>query len=115
MIRECIEEVGLEPIEYEYVAELSFYLQAYGKINVDIAHTYICHSWKGKLIETDEMKPYWFNLNNIPYDNTMANDKYLLPFILEGKKIIAEFHFDENYITTDKNIEEVNTLVKQLN
>lgn len=112
MVRECIEEVGLQPTEYEYMAELSFNQLVDNERSIAIVHVYICRAWEGTLIETDEMKPHWFDINNIPYDKTMDDDKYWLPLVLSGKKIIASFDLDENYITLNKNIGEVKTLKK---
>ena len=109
MVRECIEEVGLQPTEYEYMAELSFNQIVNGERRVSIIHAYLVHSWKGTLKETDEMKPYWFDLNNIPYDKTMDDSKYWFPPVLEGKKIIADFELDNNYITLNHDIKEVKT------
>ena len=105
MIRECIEEVGLTPIEYEYVTELRFNQPVDGQRSLSIVHIYICRSWTGELTETDEMKPYWFEINKIPYNKTMDDCKYWLPQVLSGQKIIANFDLDENYITLDYNIE----------
>jgi len=51
MIRECIEEVGLEPVDYEYVARLSFSQPSENRLS--ISHIYICKTWKGTLIELD--------------------------------------------------------------
>lgn len=110
MIRECMEEVGLQPIEYEYVAELSFSRIVNDEINVAVVYTYVCRSWSGTLIETDEMKPYWFDINNIPYDKTMDGDKYWLPLVISGKSIVASFDLDENYVTLNHNIQKVKTL-----
>lgn len=112
MIRECIEEVGLKPIDYEYVAELTFINTVNNEKRIAIGHVYIVKSWSGVLIETDEMKPYWFDINNIPYDKMMDDDKYWLPLILSGKKIVASFELDENYLTLSKNIEEATILEK---
>ena len=107
MIRECIEEVGLRPTKYEYVAEVSFNQLVDDNRTVAIVHVYICRSWDGELIETDEMKPHWFDINNIPYDKTMDDDKYWLPLVLDGKKIIATFELDDQYGTLDYSIDEV--------
>ena len=110
MIRECIEEVGLHPTEYEYMARLSFNQLVDDERTIAVVHVYVCKSWTGNLVETDEMKPYWFNINNIPYDKTMDDDKYWLPLVLSGKKIIADFDLNNDYITLNKNIEEATVL-----
>lgn len=102
MIRECIEEVGLKPIDYEYMAEISF---INNQKNIALVHVYIVKSFSGNLIETEEMNPYWFDLNNIPYDRMMDNDKYWLPLVLDGKKIKGCFELDENALTKSYSID----------
>jgi 8-oxo-dGTP pyrophosphatase MutT (NUDIX family) len=112
MIRECIEEVGLEPVEYEYMAELSCNQLVGDEKSTAVIHVYICKNWTGDLIETDEMKPYWFDINDIPYDKTMDDNKYWLPLVLDGKKIVANFDLNENYVTLNHDIKEIETLKK---
>ena len=73
-------------------------------------HLYIIYEWNGEISESDEMKPEWFDINNIPYDNMFPDDKYWLPLILENKKIKAYFNFDENWNLLSKEIEEVESL-----
>lgn len=107
MIRECIEEVDLQPINYEYMAEISFNRTVDGERSIALVHVYTCNKWIGKEIETEEMKPHWFDINNIPYDKLMDDDKYWLPLVLEGKKITASFELDSDYITLQKNIKEI--------
>ena len=104
MVRECVEEIGLKPTEYEYMAELSFYQPIDGKKGIAVVYVYVCRNWTGELVETDEMKPYWFDINNIPYDKTMDDDKYWLPLVLDGKKIVADFYLDGDYVTLDYKI-----------
>lgn len=105
MIRECIEEVGLKPINYNYVARIVFNRVIDGEVNASIVHVYTCSEWVGKLIETSEMKPFWFDLNAIPYDRMMDNDKYWLPQVLNGEKIKAIFELTEDYQTINYEIE----------
>ena len=47
----------------------------------------------GQPIETEEMKPQWFHVNNIPYDKMWPDDKYWLPLFLAGKKFKGRFIF----------------------
>lgn len=110
MIRECIEEIGLKPLEYDYVGEVTFNQIMDGERGLAVVHVYICKKWSGSLIETGEMKPFWFDINHIPYDKTMDDDKYWLPLVLSGQKIIAHFQLDENFEIIDYKIEKVDTL-----
>ena len=107
MIRECQEEIGLTPTEYEKVGYISFDEYYKGKKEKVSFHLYFATKWTGELVETDEMAPNWFDLDSIPYDNMFPDDKYWLPLVLEGKKIKAYFEFDEEWNIISKSIEEI--------
>ena len=47
-----------------------------------------------KRVETEEMKPQWFNFSDIPYEQMWSDDKYWLPILLAGKKFKGNFLFD---------------------
>ena len=53
------------------------------------------------------MKPSWFEIDKMPYDKMFPDDKYWMPYILDGKKINAYFEFDEDWNVVTKRIEEV--------
>lgn len=92
-IREAREEVGLTPQNLIKVGVINFVFPP--ERNIDHQSTvYLCDNWSGKLIETDEMKPQWFSIESIPYDEMWASDRYWLPKILAGKQIIATVEFD---------------------
>ena len=46
--------------------------------------------------ETDEMIPQWFSVDDIPYDLMWEDDKYWLPFVLQGKNVDGEFTFQDH-------------------
>lgn len=105
MIRETQEEISVTPTEYEKVGIIEFdeyYKDC--KENV-VFHLYLVNKWNGKPSESDEMKPIWFDISNIPYNQMFPDDKYWLPLILEGQKIKAYFNFDENWNLLENSIE----------
>ena len=107
MIRETQEEIHVTPTEYEKVGIVEFDEYIKGKKENLVFHLYIASKWLGEPIESDEMKPFWFKIDNIPYDKMFSDDKYWLPLIMEGKKIKAYFDFDENWNILSNRIEEV--------
>ncbi len=101
--RECFEEIGVKPKDLDKVAVINFYSQGKAGDNQQ-AHVYFCEDWEGEPKETEEMRPQWFELADIPYDSMWAGDKYWLPLVLDGKKIEADFYFDEQNKVADKRI-----------
>ena len=73
-------------------------------------HLYVVTDWEGKPIETDEMAPKWFKIDDIPYDEMWDDDRFWLPLILAGKKLKARFSFDQDDKMIDKEIEIVGEL-----
>lgn len=111
LIRECQEEISVTPLKYTKVAEHDFI----GK-NEDgsewnmYVHVYFCEEWEGIPVETEEMKPEWFAVSKIPYDNMWQDDKFWLPQVLKSKKIFGSFTFDEKDNMLTHNIKEVRRL-----
>lgn len=97
-IREVKEEIGVNISGKNEVAKLNFYFP-----HVDLAKNfnqqvvvYLVRNWEGEPIETEEMKPEWFQISEIPFSKMWSDDQLWLPKVLGGKKIEAEFMFNEN-------------------
>ena len=97
MIRECQEEINATPTEFKYMGTIEFDEYYKDEEEYNTLYLYIVTKWNGEIKESDEMKPTWFDINNIPFDNMFQDDKYWLPLILEGKQIQAHFKLDEDY------------------
>ena len=97
MIREMKEEIAVTPLTYEKVGFIEFDEYYKGKKEKIAFHLYLVDEWTGEPTESEEMKPAWFDIKDIPYDKMLPDDKYWLPYVLKGKKIKAYFDFDENW------------------
>lgn len=106
MMRETKEEILVAPTQYEKVGIIEFDEFYKGQKERVMFHLYIASEWQGEPTESEEMKPEWFDIQNIPYDRMFPDDKYWLPLILEGKKIKAYFDFDEEWNLLNKKIED---------
>ena len=95
-LRECQEEIGVTPIEIQEVAILNFYFPESKKSWNQQVTTYICRDWEGVPIETEEMAPKWFNIDEIPYSKMWPDDKHWLPKVIKGEYVKADFYFDDN-------------------
>lgn len=96
-LRELSEEFGIIPQHLEKVAEITFTFPENPDEDWDqLVHVYLTRSWEGEITESDEMKPRWFPIDEIPYNAMWSADRLWLPEILKGEEIRARFSFDEN-------------------
>lgn len=95
-IRECKEEIDVIPDIFNQVATLNFTFPAKKSSWNQQVLVFLCTKWQGKPKETDEMKPQWFRIDEIPYDEMWKDDKYWLPKVINGDYVNAEFRFDDN-------------------
>ncbi len=95
--REIKEESGLEvePSALVKVGEIDFRVQN----NPDwdqFVHIFKVTKWKGEPVETEEMRPAWFKIKEIPYHQMWEMDRIWIPYMLKGKFINAKFILDSD-------------------
>ncbi|CAF1642628.1 unnamed protein product, partial [Didymodactylos carnosus] len=81
--RELFEESGLTCTDLKEVGNLLFDFddtQTQLRVTVFSGHTIF-----GNLVETDEMKPQWFDINALPYDQMWQDDVLWYPYYLKQK------------------------------
>lgn len=96
MIRETKEEINVTPVnveEYGFTEFYEFYKGCRIKINMT---TFVATDYIGSITESEEMEPFWFDVNNIPFESMHPDDKFWMPILLSGKKFRAMFNIDEN-------------------
>ncbi|MDO8590568.1 MAG: 8-oxo-dGTP diphosphatase [bacterium] len=57
-------------------------------------HVFIAKKWQNEPTESDEMKPQWFPMAQLPFEKMWIDDPHWLPKFLAGKSLEAEFHFN---------------------
>ncbi len=94
-IRETREEVGVSPTALRKVAVLDFYFPdaPAGSGWSQRVHVFLAGGWGGSPVETDEMCPKWFPLDEIPYGQMWEDDVCWLPAVLDGKFVTGDFLF----------------------
>lgn len=102
-IRESFEEIGITPTSLEKVAVLNFYFINKSEWNQQV-HAFLVRNWEGEPQESDEMKPKWFNLKDIPFEQMWPADIFWIKEILKGKKVKADILFDQKQKLVEKNI-----------
>lgn len=81
-IRECEEEIGVTPRSLKPAGELYF------RDLPDVehyCHIYTTTEWEGDPHETEEMRPQWFTVSEIPFDKMWVDDKFWMPLLLDDK------------------------------
>ncbi len=70
-------------------------------------HVYTSSSWEGKPVESEEMRPKWFDFSEIPYNEMWDDAAIWLPRILAGEKLKAVLQFDEKGALVKQEISEL--------
>jgi 8-oxo-dGTP diphosphatase/2-hydroxy-dATP diphosphatase len=106
-IREVKEEVGLVAKNLRPRGVLHFTFEDEDKIHE--ATLFECREFEGDPIESEEMKPQWFNITEMPYSEMWPADKIWFPVYLEGRSITGNFHFTKERKVGSYNLEEIKT------
>lgn len=105
--RECQEEIGVTPRQLNNVGELHFFdlpdVEHY-------CHVYVVDDWAGEPVETEEMRPQWFDVTAIPYAQMWPDDEFWLPLLLAGKLFQGTIVVGDNKVERCE-VQEVSHLV----
>jgi 8-oxo-dGTP diphosphatase/2-hydroxy-dATP diphosphatase len=91
--REILEECGIMAKTLEERGVLEFTYLDTGKIME--VHIFQILEYSGKIEETEEMKPQWFEIIDIPFPQMWPDDLYWLPLFLKNKKFKGKFLFND--------------------
>ena len=107
MVREAEEEVGVTPTEAKKVAVLSFYFpekERPEKWNQRVS-VYVTSAWSGTIAESEEIRPEWLMIDEIPFERMWDDSKYWLPRVLNGSVLEGRFVFNNDLLVVDKSID----------
>jgi 8-oxo-dGTP pyrophosphatase MutT (NUDIX family) len=112
LLRETREEAGidLDGKDIELVAVLDFYFTNRPEDWDQQAHVYRATRYRGTPVETEEMDPKEFALNDIPYNRMWPGDIHWLPLVLNGKLVRGSITFTEELGLADFELQEVEQL-----
>lgn len=103
--REAFEEAGIKLGELQKMGVIDFFWKT--KPDVLRVHIFKSESFLGIPTETEEMKPQWFDINQIPYPAMWQDDVYWMPLFLEDKKFLGKFIFDDQDNILEKELSRV--------
>ncbi len=108
MLRETKEEIGVVPTKWKKRGIIDFDEYVKDERILEQMHLYVAEDYLGTLIESDEMKPCWFDVDAVPYERMFPDDRQWLPKILEGNNIKAKFVFDKDFNVISSKVEIIN-------
>ncbi len=93
-VRELAEETGIVVSEgaLERAAELTFFFPARPEWDQRV-HVFLIRNWSGEAVEGQEMRPEWFTVDQIPFNQMWQDDSHWLPRILASRPTEARFVF----------------------
>ncbi len=111
VIREAHEEIGIvaKESDLQKVAELAFTFPHRPDFD-QLVHVYVTEKWLGEPVESEEMKPEWYSVKNIPFDTMWSDDTFWVPQMIEGKLIKGAFTFGEGDVILEQEVDSVEVL-----
>lgn len=102
-IREMFEEtqISVEEAHLTPTGTISFRFPAKTEWDLNI-HVFLAQKWSGSPIESEEIRPQWFHIKNLPFQNMWDDAKYWYPKVLAGAQIDAHFVFKSDNETVAK-------------
>ncbi|MCK4797659.1 MAG: 8-oxo-dGTP diphosphatase [Spirochaetes bacterium] len=111
-IRELEEETSLLAQEIERVGILDF---EFNDDTEDLEiHVFRVHDYEGEPVETSEVRPQWFHVDEMPTDKMWADDILWFPLLFSGKKFRGRFLFEDHTTIINKHVVEVDEFRENL-
>jgi 8-oxo-dGTP diphosphatase/2-hydroxy-dATP diphosphatase len=93
-VREAREECGIEISDMEKLGVVQFSWPSKNDQEDLEVHVFKVREFEGEPVETEEMKPAWFGLDEIPFTSMWQDDPHWFPYFLKDRKFEAKFSFD---------------------
>lgn len=106
--RELMEEAGIEASDLEKVGLIEFEFD--GNPEIMEVHFFRVNGYSGEPAESEEMRPQWFDVNEIPFDEMWPDDRYWIPLFLQNKKFKGKIFFKDQNTIVNTDLIEVDNL-----
>lgn len=103
--RELLEEAGIHAVNIQKCGVLDFEFR--GNSEILEVHIFKTRDFKGDPTESEEMKPQWFHVGEIPFRSMWPDDQYWFPLMLANKKFRGKFLFEGHDKIIEQHLEEV--------
>jgi 8-oxo-dGTP diphosphatase len=96
-IREVQEEIGVIILEQDlrFMGTVTFLFPSKLEWN-QVVSIFLAEKWVGEPGESNEIKPAWFKLDEVPFSSMWQDARHWIPRILSGDKIQAKFIFKDD-------------------
>lgn len=106
--REMLEECSIVPENVEKMGIINFSWK--NKSDIIEVNIFKSDNFSGIPTESEEMRPQWFDIKEIPFDKMWQDDVYWFPLFLDNKKFRGKFIFDDNDNILEKELSEVESI-----
>jgi 8-oxo-dGTP diphosphatase/2-hydroxy-dATP diphosphatase len=103
--RELEEEAGIKAIDLQQCGLIRFEFETTYE-HIMHVHVFVAYDYSGEITESEEMKPEWFDLDKIPFDNMWKDDPFWFPYLLKGSKFNGSFLFADQSTIVHHTIKE---------
>ena len=103
--REIWEEAAVRVVNVEKVGHIDFEFK--GDPQILEVNIFKADKFEGKPTESEEMKPQWFHVDEIPFDVMWPDDRHWVPLFLAGKRFKGRFLFGKDDAILAKHLAEV--------
>lgn len=104
-LREFREEAGVEVVGLEKSGIMNFEFE--GNPEILEVHIFRASGYKGEPTESEEMRPQWFSIDEIPFSEMWPDDPHWMPLFFAGKKFRGDILFGEGDAIINIEIKEV--------
>ncbi|XP_072917097.1 oxidized purine nucleoside triphosphate hydrolase [Hemitrygon akajei] len=106
--RELFEESSLTVQSLEKIGYIRF--EFVGEAELLDVHIFRTDSYQGEPVESEEMRPQWFDLAKLPFSEMWPDDIYWFPLMLQRKMFKGYFKFEGHNTILDYTLKEVDDL-----
>lgn len=99
-LRELREETGLMARSRTMRARIKFW-EVPNQL-VMVGYIFVVYEFDGELEDSEEAKPFWCPMEEIPYERMWGDDVYWVPLVLEGRSLVASFVFRDGLLVSRK-------------
>ncbi|XP_025909914.1 7,8-dihydro-8-oxoguanine triphosphatase [Nothoprocta perdicaria] len=103
--RELLEESGLTVDTLQKMGQITF--EFVGSSELMEVHIFRADDFHGEPKESEEMRPQWFQLDEVPFNHMWPDDAYWFPLVLQKKLFRGYFKFQGQDTILEHTLKEV--------